>query len=84
MFALPSLLSLRFRLTFFVDEVGQYVAENVKLMLNLQTLAETLDIVCKGQAWIVVTAQEALDKVVGDINAKQANDFSRPGSKFLL
>ena len=71
-----------FRLTFFVDEVGQYVAENVKLMLNLQTLAETLDIVCKGQAWIVVTAQEALDKVVGDINAKQANDFSRVQARF--
>ena len=71
-----------FRLTFFVDEVGQYVAENVKLMLNLQTLAETLDIACKGQAWIIVTAQEALDKVVGDINAKQANDFSRVQARF--
>lgn len=51
-------------------------------MLNLQTLAETLDITCKGQAWIIVTAQEALDKVVGDINAKQANDFSRVQARF--
>lgn len=71
-----------FRLTFFVDEVGQYVAENVKLMLNLQTIAETLNTVCRGQAWLVVTAQEALDKVVGDINARQANDFSRVMARF--
>ena len=71
-----------FRLTFFVDEVGQYVAENVKLMLNLQTIAETLNTVCKGQAWLVVTAQEALDQVVGNINARQANDFSRVMARF--
>ncbi|MEQ1531545.1 MAG: hypothetical protein ABL925_19695, partial [Methylococcales bacterium] len=31
-----------FRLNFFVDEVGQYIAENVKLMTNLQTIAESL------------------------------------------
>ena len=31
-----------FRLNFFVDEVGQYVADNVKLMTNLQTIAESL------------------------------------------
>jgi hypothetical protein len=31
-----------FRLNFFVDEVGQFISENTKLMLNLQTIAETL------------------------------------------
>src|SRR5690606_19837736 len=31
-----------FRLNFFVDEVGQYISDNTKLMLNLQTIAETL------------------------------------------
>jgi len=29
-----------FRLNFFVDEVGQYIADNVKLMTNLQTIAK--------------------------------------------
>jgi hypothetical protein len=33
----------KFRLNFFVDEVGQYIADNVKLMTNLQTIAESLD-----------------------------------------
>lgn len=71
-----------FRLSFFVDEVGQYIADNVKLMTNLQTIAESLNTICKGQAWLVVTAQEALDKVVGDINARQANDFSKIMARF--
>ena len=71
-----------FRLNFFVDEVGQYIADNVKLMTNLQTIAESLNTICKGQAWIIVTAQEALDKVVGDITAKQANDFSKIMARF--
>ena len=71
-----------FRLTFFVDEVGQYIADNVKLMTNLQTIAESLNTICNGQAWLVVTAQEALDKVVGDINARQANDFSKIMARF--
>lgn len=71
-----------FRLNFFVDEVGQYIADNVKLMTNLQTVAESLNTICKGQAWIIVTAQEALDKVVGDITAQQANDFSKIMARF--
>ncbi len=49
-----------FRLNFFVDEVGQYIADNVKLMTNLQTIAESLNTKCKGQAWIIVTAQQAI------------------------
>src|SRR5690606_18833304 len=32
-----------FRLNFFIDEVGQYIADNVKLMTNLQTIAESLN-----------------------------------------
>ena len=71
-----------FRLTFFVDEVGQYIADNVKLMTNLQTIAESLNTICNGQAWLVVTAQEALDQVVGNINARQANDFSKIMARF--
>ena len=46
-------------------------------MTNLQTIAESLNTICGGQAWIVVTAQEALDKVIGDITAQQGNDFQK-------
>ena len=73
-----------FRLNFFVDEVGQFIADNTRLMLNLQTIAESLNTFCKGKAWIVVTAQEALEKVVGDISAKQSNDFSKIQARFNI
>ncbi|MCY4305594.1 MAG: hypothetical protein OXC62_12590 [Aestuariivita sp.] len=39
-----------FRFNFFVDEVGQHIADNVKLMTNLQTIAESLNTKCNGQA----------------------------------
>ncbi len=71
-----------FRLNFFVDEVGQYIADNVKLMTNLQTIAESLNTKCKGQAWIIVTAQQAITEVVGDMSAQQAHDFSKIQARF--
>lgn len=71
-----------FRLNFFVDEVGQYIADNTKLMTNLQTIAESLATKCRGRAWVIVTAQEDMDKVVGDMNKNQGNDFSKIQARF--
>lgn len=71
-----------FRLNFFVDEVGQYIAENVKLMTNLQTIAESLATKCRGRAWIVVTAQEDMGTVVGEMSKQQGNDFSKIQDRF--
>ncbi len=71
-----------FRLNFFVDEVGQYIAENIKLMTNLQTIAESLMTKCKGKAWIIVTAQEDMDSIIGEMNARHANDFSKIQARF--
>ncbi|WP_291111988.1 BREX system P-loop protein BrxC, partial [Flavobacterium sp. UBA4120] len=71
-----------FRLNFFVDEVGQYISDNTKLMLNLQTIAETLATKTKGSSWILVTSQEDMEKVVGDMNKSQQNDFSRIQARF--
>jgi len=72
----------KFRLNFFVDEVGQYIADNTKLMTNLQTIAESLNTKCKGQAWIIVTAQQDMISVIGDMTAKQQNDFSKIQARF--
>ncbi|WP_340266606.1 BREX system P-loop protein BrxC [Sphingobium mellinum] len=72
----------KFRLNFFVDEVGQFIADNVKLMTNLQTIAESLNTKCKGQAWIVVTAQQDMGSVIGDLTAQQENDFSKIQARF--
>jgi hypothetical protein len=73
-----------FRLNFFVDEVGQYISDNTKLMLNLQTIAETLATRTKGHSWILVTSQEDMEKVVGDLNRQQLNDFSRIQARFKI
>lgn len=73
-----------FRLNFFVDEIGQYISDNTKLMLNLQTIAETLATKTKGRSWILVTSQEDMEKVVGDMNKSQQNDFSRIQARFKV
>lgn len=73
-----------FRLNFFVDEVGQYISDNTKLMLNLQTIAETLATTTKGNSWILVTSQEDMEKVVGDMSKSQQNDFSRIQARFKI
>lgn len=71
-----------FRLNFFVDEVGQYIADNTKLMTNLQTIAESLGTICGGRAWLIVTAQEDMETVVGDMSERQSNDFSKIQARF--
>ncbi len=71
-----------FRLNFFVDEVGQYIAENVKLMTNLQTIAESMATKSRGRAWLIVTAQEDMGTVVGEMGKQQGNDFSKIQARF--
>lgn len=73
-----------FRLNFFVDEVGQYISDNTKLMTNLQTVAESLATKSKGQAWIFVTSQEDMEKVMGEMNKKVQNDFSKIQARFRI
>jgi len=71
-----------FRLNFLVDEVGQYIADNVKLMTNLQTIAESLATKCRGRSWIIVTAQEDMDSVVGEKGKQESNDFTKIQARF--
>lgn len=71
-----------FRLNFFVDEVGQYIADNTKLMTNLQTVAESLATKSKGRAWVIVTAQEDMNAVIGEMSKQQSNDFTKIQARF--
>jgi len=71
-----------FRLNFYVDEAGQFIGTNTHLMLNLQTIAESLNTKCQGRAWVFVTSQEDMDKVVGDRTKQQGNDFSKIQARF--
>jgi hypothetical protein len=69
-------------LNFYVDEAGQFIGSDTHLMLNLQTVAESLNTKCAGRAWVFVTSQEDMDKVVGDRTKKQGNDFTKIQARF--
>jgi hypothetical protein len=71
-----------FRLNFFVDEAGQFIGQDTKLMLNLQTIAETLSTVCNGRAWVLVTSQGDLQRVLGDLEGVAAQDFTKIQARF--
>lgn len=68
-----------FHLIFLVDEIGQYIGDDGKLMLNLQTLAEDLGTYCKGKVWVIVTSQESIDEISKNI---KGNDFSKIQGRF--
>ena len=70
------------RILFLVDEVGQFIGDNTDLMLNLQTIIEDLGRICGGRAWVIVTSQEDIDAVLGEVKAKKANDFSKIQGRF--
>lgn len=73
-----------FRLNFFVDEVGQFIAQNTDLMVNLQSVAEELNTVCEGASWVVVTSQENMEDIVGQMESRSANDFSKIQARFKV
>jgi len=54
-----------FRLNFFVDEVGQYIAGNTKLMTNLQTIAESLATKCRGKPGLLLPPRKICIKSLG-------------------
>lgn len=73
-----------FRLNFFVDEVGQFIANNTDLMVNLQTVAEDLNDYCDGASWVLVTSQENVEDIVGEMSENSANDFSKIQARFKI
>lgn len=68
-------------IVFLVDEIGQYIGDDSKLMLNLQTVTEDLGTACQGKAWIVVTSQQDIDAVAKDMGLR-SNDFSKIQGRF--
>ncbi|MGI6752584.1 MAG: BREX system P-loop protein BrxC [Anaerovoracaceae bacterium] len=65
-------------LIFLVDEIGQYIGDDSKLMLNLQTVTEDLGTACRGKVWIIVTSQQDIDS----ITKTRGNDFSKIQGRF--
>lgn len=63
---------------FLVDEIGQYIGDDSKLMLSLQTVTENLGTICQGKAWVVVTSQQDIDS----ITKVKGDDFSKIQGRF--
>lgn len=70
------------RILFLVDEVAQFIGTDSYLMLSLQTIIEELGTFCQGRAWVVVTSQEEIDAVLGEMRQTKANDFSKIQGRF--
>ena len=66
---------------FLVDEIGQYIGDDSKLMLNLQTVTEDLGTACRGKAWVIVTSQQDIDAIAKDMGLR-SNDFSKIQGRF--
>ncbi|WP_273698075.1 BREX system P-loop protein BrxC [Selenomonas noxia] len=67
-----------FRLLFMIDEVGQYVGTDRTMLLNLQSIVETVGARCMGKVWIMCTGQEALDEII----RVRTDEFSRIQARF--
>jgi hypothetical protein len=65
-------------IVFLVDEIGQYIGDDSRLMLNLQTVTEELGKECMGKAWVIVTSQQDIDS----ITKVKGNDFSKIQGRF--
>ncbi|AKP64723.1 hypothetical protein FC99_GL001758 [Levilactobacillus koreensis JCM 16448] len=68
-----------YHMAFLVDEVGQYIGSSQQRMLNLQSIVEDLGTYTHGKAWVIVTSQQAIDKVTKNINGQ---DFSKIQGRF--
>lgn len=71
------------RLVFLVDEVGQFIGTDSHLMLNLQTITEELGTICRRRAWVMVTSQEDMDTVLGEVTKAKRQDFSKIQGRFF-
>lgn len=74
-----------FRLNFFVDEAGQFVIKDSRLMVELQEIATTLSDKCSNRAWVIVTSQDQLEKFIGSLKTKfNKDDVSKIQGRFYV
>ncbi|MEG2936252.1 MAG: BREX system P-loop protein BrxC, partial [Clostridium sp.] len=69
---------------FLVDEIGQYMGKDTKMLLNLQTVVEELAVKCKGKCWVIVTAQEELTSFADENNKDFSKILGRFNTKIAL
>ena len=73
-----------FRLNFFADEMGQYIADSVPLLQMLQDIAENLNTKCGRRAWITVVSQEEMAAITGKLDERTSGQFSKIQARFQV
>ena len=69
------------RVIFVLDEVGQYVASNVELILNVQGMMQIFKDEFRGNVWVIATAQQTLTE--DNRNAQlNSNELYRLSARF--
>ena len=71
----------QYRLIFFIDEVSQYIGSSTSLLLNLQTVIESIGTSCQNKIWVVCTAQQDISSVIDRTDDKQ-EDFGKILGRF--
>lgn len=68
---------------FVLDEVGQYVASNVDMILNVQGMMQTFKDEFRGKVWVIATAQQTLteDNQKAQLNS---NELYRLNDRFPI
>lgn len=69
------------RVVFVVDEIGQYVARDVRRIGDLQGVVESFSLVGKGHLWLIATSQEKLEQIV-NIYEEDRSDLVRLQDRF--
>lgn len=63
-----------FRLVFLVDEVSQFMAGNENMLVDLQTIVESIGTRCGNQVWVAGTAQQELKELLDTTNVDDVKD----------
>lgn len=69
------------KIIFVLDEVGQYVASNVDLILNVQGMMQIFKDEFRGDVWVIATAQQTLTEDNHDAQLN-SNELFRLAARF--
>lgn len=71
------------RIAVMLDEVGLYIGTNTDRMNELQAIAETIDRLGNGRVWLFVTAQEAIEEKIPQVERTRAQ-FEKIKDRFMI
>ncbi|TXT19373.1 MAG: hypothetical protein FD133_371 [Erysipelotrichaceae bacterium] len=78
------IMSSNNRVIFMIDEMGQFIGDDLSLMLELQAIAEEFGTKCNGKAWVVVSSQIDMDSITNEMKKRDSFrvSFSKIQARF--